>query len=167
MRSAGLTLLLATVAVAQQGPDLAAQKAAMQKLSFLVGTWTGEGTSTMQSGAVKFQQTESVQYKLDGLVMTIEGAGRNSAGEVAFRAFATVAYDDASRTYHFRAYNDGRYLDTPLKVLDRGFEWGYQAGPANVKFTMRLTDKGEWSETGEVVVGNAPPRKILEMVVHK
>jgi hypothetical protein len=97
----------------------------MKKLAFLTGTWSGEGTAFMQAGPLKFQQTESVQYKLDGLVLTIEGAGPEYHRKIAFRAFATVAYDDAARVYRFRAYNDGRYLDTELKVLERGFEWGY------------------------------------------
>jgi hypothetical protein len=167
VRCITLGLLLSLIAAAQQGPNLAAQHEAMKKLSFLVGTWSGDGVSTMQSGPVKFQQTESVQYKLDGLVLVVEGTGRNAAGEVAFRALATIAYDDAARAYRFRAYNDGRYLDTELKVLDQGFEWGYEAGPAKVKFTMRLTPKGEWSESGEAIVGNAPPRKILDMTVRK
>lgn len=69
--------------------------------------------------------------------------------------------------YRFRSYNDGRYLDTELKVQGQGFGWGYQAGPANVQFTMKLNEKGEWLETGEVTVGGNPPRKTLEMTVRK
>ncbi len=41
-----------------------------------------------------------------------------------FRALATVSYDDAAGVYHFRAYNEGSYLDTELKVAVNGFEWG-------------------------------------------
>jgi hypothetical protein len=51
------------------------------------------------------------------LVLLIEGTGRNpDSGEVMFRALATVAYDDVAGVYHFRAYNEGSYLDTGLKV---------------------------------------------------
>ena len=121
----------------------------------------------MQSGPVKVQQTESVEYKLDGLLLTVEATGRNAAEEIAFRAFATIAFEDAAHAYRFRSYHDGRYIDTELKAVDQGFDLGYQAGPANVTFNMRLTPKGEWSETGQVVVGNAPPRRTLEMVVRK
>jgi hypothetical protein len=54
-----------------------------------------------------------------------------------------------------------------LKVGDQGFEWGYKAGPANVRFVMRLTPKSEWLETGEVTIGDNPPRKTLEMTVRR
>jgi hypothetical protein len=55
--------------------------------------------------------------------------------------------------YHFRAYNDGRYLDTELSVTPGGFAWGYTAGPVKVTNTMRLNEKGEWAETTETAVG--------------
>jgi hypothetical protein len=42
-------------------------------------------------------------------------------GRAQFQALATVAYDDATHTYRFRAYNDGHYLDTELTVLADGF----------------------------------------------
>ncbi len=46
--------------------------------------------------------------------------------------------------YHFRAYNDGSYLDTDLKVPENGFEWGYRPGPAQINFVMKLNDTGDW-----------------------
>jgi hypothetical protein len=52
-------------------------------------------------------------------------------------------------------------------VSDRGFEWGYDAGPAKVRFKMRVTPEGAWAETGEVNVGEAPPRKTMELLVRK
>ena len=105
---------------------------------------------------------------MNGLVLLIEGTGRNpTTGDVMFNALATVSYDDATSTYQFRAYNDGRYLDTELKVPTNGFEWGYKAGPAAVRFVMRLTEKGEWHETGDVTMGTNPPQKTFEMTVRR
>jgi hypothetical protein len=141
----------------------------MQKLSFLAGKWSGEALVIRGPGEpLKVLQTEEVQFKSNGLLLLIEGTGRSpSTGETIFAALATIAYDDAAKTYRFRAHNDGRYLDTELKVPDKGFEWGYQAGPAAVRFVMHLNDKGEWVETGEVVIGNAAPRKTFEMTVRR
>ena len=169
MRSPALTLLLMTfAAAAQQGPDVGAQKEAMKKLSFLVGTWKGDATSYQQRGPVKVHQTEQVQYKLDGLVMLVEGTGRNpETGQVQFGALATISYDDAAKVYRFRAHNDGRFLDTELKVSERGFAWGYEAGPAKVSFVMTLTAAGEWQETGQVSVNGGPPRKSVELLVKR
>jgi hypothetical protein len=150
------------------GPDLEAQKEAMKKLSFLAGKWVGEATATMgPQGPIKMQQTEDVQYRLDGLVLLIEGTGRDSQDKVVFNALATVSYDEAAKQYRIRAYNRGRYLDTELKVGDREFEWGYQAGTAKIINKMKLGESGEWTEVGEVTLPNQPPRKFVEFTVKK
>lgn len=169
MRTLLFTLILASTAIAQsqQQPDVAAQRDAMQKLNFLVGKWTGDATVTRGPGEpIKITQTEVVQYKNDGLVLLIEGTGRNEEGKAVFSALATISYDEETFTYHFRAYNGGHYLDTDLKVLPHGFSWGYNAGPAKISNTMHLTEKGEWSETTEATVGSTPPHKSVDMLLH-
>jgi len=167
----GLWCWLAIAASAfaqQQPPNVKAQGEAMKKLAFLVGTWTGDATTVRPNQKIKVRQTEEISYKLDGLVLLIEGTGRNpESGEVMFRALATVSYDDATGVYHFRAYNDGSYLDAELKVPDRGFEWGYNAGPAHITFAMKLNDTGDWVETGDVTVGTTPPQRFFDMTVRK
>src|ERR1019366_4045686 len=156
MRSIVLVLLtgLVQMAYSQQQAAVATQREAMKKLDFLVGKWSGEGTVVRGPGdPLKLRQTEDVQWKLDGLVMVVEGTGRNAEGQVVFQAFATIAYDETTSTYRFRAYNDGHYLDTELKVTPGGFAWGYTAGPLKVNNTMRVNEKGEWSETTETQYG--------------
>jgi hypothetical protein len=153
---------------AQQQPNVAAQREAMKKLEFLVGKWSGDASVARGPGEpMKLIQTEDVQYKMDGLVLLIEGTGRNPDGQVAFRALATVSYDDAASTYHFRAYNGGRYLDTELNVVPNGFAWGFTSGPVKVSNTMRLSEKGEWVETTETTIGATPPRKSVEMTLRR
>ena len=157
-----------TVFAQPQRPNVKAQGEAMKKLVFLVGTWTGDAATVRPNQKIKVKQTEAVSYKLDGLVLLIEGTGRNpERGEVMFRALATVSYDDAAGVYHFRAYNDGSYLDTELKVPDRGFEWGYKAGPAQIAFAMKLNGTGDWVETGDATVGNTPAQRFFDMTVRK
>ena len=169
MRSTLLALAVSLAAAGYgQQPNVAAQRDAMKKLGFLEGKWSGDGTVVRGPGEpMKLRQSEDVQFKLDGLVMVVEGTGRNAGGQVVFRALATIAYDDMTSTYRFRAYNDGRYLDTELKVTADGFAWGYTAGPLKVNNTMRLTGKGEWAETTETQFGDAPPRKSVEMTLRK
>jgi hypothetical protein len=166
---AALCAVSATVAPAQGRPNPAVQREAMQKLAFLVGQWKGEATVTMGPGGPKrLQQTEDIQFKLDGLALLVEGTGRDPAsGTVEFNALATIAFDEASGTYRFRAHSGGNYLETELKLKDRGFEWGYTAGSATVSNSMHLDDTGQWVEFTDVVIGGAPPRRTTELRVRK
>jgi len=163
-------LSLALPASAQQGDSASvdAQREAMQKLSFLAGRWTGPVTIQRGPGEpLHLMQTEIVTYELDGLVLLVEGQSTGADGKAAFSALATIAYDDESHAYHFRAYNNGHYLDTELTVLDRGFSWGFTAGPAHIVNTMHLTEKGEWNEVTGVTVGQNPAHRSMEMTLQK
>ncbi len=146
--------------------SIEAQRDAMRKLSFLTGHWSGP-VSILRgpSETLQLTQTENVQYKLDGLVLLMEGKSTSADGKVPFSALATIAYDDSSHTYRFRAYNDGHYLDTELSALSNGFMWSFTAGPAHVVNTMRLTNKDEWDEVTEVTVGNNPPHRSMDMLL--
>jgi hypothetical protein len=144
------------------------QREAMQKLSFLAGRWSGPVTITHGPGeSLHLTQTEDVEYKLDGLVMLVEGRSTDADGKVEFSALATIAYDDTSHSYRFRAYNGGHYLDTELSVPDKGFSWSFMAGPAHIVNTMHLTTKDEWAEVSEVTVGNYPPHRSVDMLLQR
>ena len=142
----------------------------MKKLEFLVGQWSGTATARPgPGGEVKMTQTEDVQWKLEGLVLLIEGTGKDPNGKTLFHALGTVAYDDAAQQYRFRAFSEGRYIDTELKLASdgRGFNWGIDMGPAQVRYVMRLTPEGEWLETGELVMGDRPPQRLVELNVKR
>ena len=142
------------------------QREAMRKLSFLAGHWSGPVTIVRgPDEALHLTQTEDVDYKLDGLVLLIAGKSTSADGNVLFTALATLAYDDASHTYRFRAYNDGHYLDTELSVPTNGFSWSFTAGPAHIVNTMHLTSKGEWNEVTEATVGSYPPQRSVDMLL--
>jgi hypothetical protein len=164
--------LIAAVALAvvgaAQAPPTDAQRQAMQKLAFLAGRWSGPITVVRGPGEpLHLTQSEEVQYKLDGLVMLVEGKSTAGDGKVQFNALATISYDDAAKTYRFRAYHEGRYIDTELTVDADGFSWGFEAGPAHVRNTMRLTAKGEWQESTEVSMGSEPPKHAVDMLLER
>ena len=147
-------------------PDMNAQREAMKKLAFLAGRWSGPVTITRGPGEpMHLTQTESVEYKLDGLVLLVQGRSVGADSKAQFEALATIAYDDASHTFHIRAYNGGRYLDTELTVQPDGFSWGFDAGPAKILNSMRLTAKGEWQETTDVTFGSGPPHRSVDMLL--
>jgi hypothetical protein len=159
-------LLLATSVLAQQSPSpVRAQHEAMTKLSFLEGNWSGTATVMHGSGTpIHVTQSERVQPKLDGLLLTVEGAGTDSTGRIVFRAFATISYDDAAHQYRIRAYNDGHYVDTELSVDAEGFSWGYSAGQVHIVNTMHLSG-GEWDEKTVSAAGQTPPVTVVDMAL--
>jgi hypothetical protein len=157
-----------TLAGQQRASDTDAikQQEAMKKLAFLVGRWSGPATISRGPGEpLHLTQTEEVQYKLDGLLLLVEGNSRDAGGKIVFRALATISFDDVASTYRFRAYTGGRYLDTELTVPTNGFSWSFDAGPAHIINSMHLTDKGEWTETTEATVGSRPPRRSVQMLL--
>lgn len=170
------TMLLGGASLISFGLDAAAQqpvsgsvevqREAMRELSFLKGHWSGPVTIVRGPGEeLHLTQTEDVEYKLDGLVLLIEGKSTSADGKEMFGALATIAYDDASHTYRFRAYNDGHYLDTELSVLPNGFSWSFTVGPAHIVNTMHLTGKGEWAEVTDVTIGDHPPQRSVDMLL--
>ena len=169
MRCALLPVLLgATLICSGQQLNVAAQREAMKKLDFLAGKWSGDALVSRGPGEpMKVAQSENIQFKLDGLVLLIEGTARNPDGKIVFQALATVSYDDSTSVYPFRSYNDGRYLETELKVIPQGFTWGFEARPLKVSNSMRLNEKGEWVEVTESSYGATSPRKSVEMVLKR
>ena len=150
-------------------PDLEAQRAAMKKVSFLVGKWAGEARLLRgPAESTELLQTEEACYKLDGLILVIEGVGRTkSTGQPVLQAFGIISYDDESATYRMRAFNDGRFLDTQVKLLEQGqgMTWGFILGAIRTNSVLRINENGEWTELAEITIGPEPPKKFLELTV--
>jgi hypothetical protein len=142
----------------------------MRKLGFLVGKWTGEARILRGGESLELLQTEEADYKLDGLVLMIEGIGRHKAdGKPALQALGTISYDDETRTYHMRAYNDGRYLETEVRLTEngKGMMWGFALGEIKTSSILRIDDAGDWTEHHEITIGSQPPRKFLQVRVSR
>ena len=152
-------------------PDLDAQRAAMKKLGFLVGKWVGEARLLRGPGEpVVLAQTEEAQFKLDGLILEIEGIGRTkSDNKPVLQALGIISFDDETSTYHMRAFNDGRFLETEVKLLEdgRSLTWGFALGSIRTSSVLRVNAKGEWKELAEIIIDSQPAKKLLELTVKR
>ena len=152
-------------------PDVEAQRAAMKKLGFLLGEWSGEASALRGPGQfVDLTQTESAQFKLDGLVLVIEGVGRTKGeGKLALQALGLISFDDETGTYRMRAFNDGRWLETEVRLAESGnsISWGFVLGDFKTTTVLRINENGEWTEYGELVIGDRPPQKMMELKVRR
>lgn len=144
--------------------------AAMDKLSFMEGDWTGTGWIQMGRDKHHFTQKETVTRKVNNAVYVIDGLGLDSeTNQVIHQAFAILSYDRANQKYLMRAIKgDGHYIDADAYVADDGsFIWGFQHPQAGqIKYTTRLVD-GKWVEKGESTRDNITWYPFIEMTLSK
>jgi hypothetical protein len=147
------------------------QHAEMKKLEWLVGQWKGTGWMLMgPRGRREFTITETVQEKLGGLVLVIEGHGKSQAdGSTVHNALAFASYDEGAKTFRWRAFTaEGRQTDAEAKVGANTLEWGLEIPQrGRMRYTIKLTEKGEWFEVGEMTQDGQTWQKIFEMTLQR
>jgi hypothetical protein len=161
-------LALAAIPVAAQAqpdpaPRLAAQRAAIARLSFMDGTWRGTAWTLTREGRHELTQTERVGVFLGGTVRVVEGRGYEADGTIGFNALGVISYDPDTRRYSFSAWAQGRGGVFPFQVTDTGFMWETPAGPgAIIRYTATVRD-GSWHEVGERIAEGQPPLRVVEL----
>lgn len=161
--------------VAQPSAELYKEK--MSVFNFWEGQWHGEGSMQMGPGpAKKSTVDETLQFKLDGTVMLIEGIGKaidpqTNQSQVVHHAMAILSYDPATGQYKFHTYlKDGRSTPAVLKVLEENkYEWGFDVPNGKVKYLITIdTSKKTWHEEGEFSNDNGTTwMKFFEMNLEK
>lgn len=156
---AAFALLQAAPAEAQgyRAPDLAAQRAAIERLAPLVGVWQGVAEVASPNRAT-VHQTERVERAHDGLLILFNGAGYRTAartGDPVFRAFGVLSYNDVHRVYELRSYALGHAVTARGEFLpDGAFRWSFApGGPVQVRYTIWVNGTA-WRETGEMSYDN-------------
>ncbi len=143
----------------------------MKKLAFLAGTWAGEARVLRGAGEpVVLAQTEEARFKLDGLILEIEGIGRTKHdNKPVLQALGIISFDDETGTYHMRAFNDGRFLETDVKLLEDGqsLAWGFALGSIRTNSVLRINERGEWTELAEISSDLQSAKKLMELTVRR
>lgn len=138
-----------------QNPSLA--KEAMSKLDAWVGNWEGEGWQMDQSGKRnEFKVYETVESKLNGLAIQVEGKGEGSNGYIGHNAIGLIYFDSKEKIYRFNSITqDGNSTISELKVNEKGeFIWGFEVPGGEVRFTIEITTDA-WVEKGEYGSGGS------------
>ena len=172
MKKTVLTLILlftATIAFADDAAE-------MRKLDFLLGDWTGDAWIQMGPGKPEFVvQHEKVTSKVGGKAFLIEGLGRKklengTVGDVVHETIALITWDEAKKTYRFNAHvADKPSVDTTIDLTAPNTAvWGFDTPQGGkVRYTIRLTEKGEWNEVGEFTRDGAKWIRFFEMTLRK
>jgi len=159
-------LLVPAVAPAQVADPaaLAAQRAAMDRLAWMRGTWRGPAVTRGPGGEHRVTQTERIGSFLDGTLTLIEGKGYNPDGSTGFHAFGVVSFDPASGKYTLSSSAQGRRGEFVLTPTKDGYVWEIPAGPAVIRYTATRDGK-TWHEVGDRIVAGGAPQRFFEMTL--
>src|SRR5579862_1350204 len=59
------------------------------------------------------------------------------------QALGIISYDDHTETYHLRAFNDGRFLESDVKLLadGNGLTWGFSFGEIRRSSVLKINSR--------------------------
>lgn len=151
---------------AAQAPDPAVAQAALARLDFMVGRWRGEAWQIRGSERVQTQMLETVERKLGGAVLLVEGRGTIAApgaeDRVVHHALGVISFDSRTGKYTMRSYlATGQSGDFDLTLVDGGVSWTREAPGGRVRNTAHFTEN-EWHEIGEFSSDGTAWRQIME-----
>ncbi len=140
--------IISTLAFGQSKETDAMLQAELKKLSFMDGTWEGNGWMYGRDGIRhEFEQTENIQFKVDGTTLLIEGLGKTD-GKIIHNALAIISYDKEKSHYNFRSYlANGMSGDFKAELIDGKLFWY----PTDfIRYIIYLNETGQWYEKGEM-----------------
>ena len=151
-----------------QQKSIEAQRAEMKKLDLWAGQWQGSGWIQHGKERETFTGTETVQKKLDGLALFVEGNFKNKEGIVTHETLAVLSCDLKTKTYRFNTYlGNGNKGEYEFKSTADGWQWGMQFPGSSIRFITKLTED-TWFETGEISQDEGKTwRKFFEMSLKK
>jgi hypothetical protein len=163
-----IVVLSVLTAIAQ---TTAPNQADMKKLDFMIGKWKGGGWMEYTPGQRRaFTGMETVESKLGGAVIQVEGLHYaklpgSDKETVIHNALGVLSYDGQAKLYHFHAWlANGRFTESEVKLIESGWQWGYRdPRGATVRFTIKITEKGDWHEIGEVSTDGKTWLQFFEM----
>lgn len=150
----GLLILCSVNSRGQNSPE-AVNTA--DSLSFMLGTWEGEGWIKMGREKKTFLQTEILTSKVDGKVISLEGLGTSTdslSKEVTkvHDAFGMIYYDTEQNGFRMIAFSTAAPMNNVefKAVGKRKMRWQFVSEQGGtVRFTEDFSNPGKWLETGE------------------
>ncbi len=167
MRKLLCALLFTFIAAAAYAAD------EMKKLDWLAGEWKGEAWSQRGPGPRDVAlHHEKVTPRLGGKVLLVEGLAHRklengTAGDVVHDALGTISWDAEKKQYRFNAFSTAGDIATTLDVGDKRAVWAFDTPQGRVRYTIRLTEKGEWNEVGEFSRDGEKWMQFFEMTLAK
>jgi|GEM_PF-495284 len=154
-----LIVLVCSILVSAQEQPGKEQISAMRKLNFLTGNWKGSGWIFLRNGQrSEFNEKENIKWKLDSLLLVIEGLGTNNnsnGGETrtVHNAYAIVYYNNQTGNYHWQSFiSSGQsMLSNASLINDSTLVWQMDISPQmKIRYTIAVSGGKIWNEIGEM-----------------
>ena len=137
----------------------------------MVGQWKGSGWMEQAGKRTDFSGAETIQSKLNGLALLVEGKFNTQVGGkdvTVHETLAVLSSDERSKTFRFRTYlASGITGDQEAKLIDGGWQWGFQFPGGTIRYTIKVNEKDQWFEIGEMSQDGATWRKFFEMTLQR
>lgn len=145
-----LAAILMLTHVGRADDDLTPERAAMEKLSYMVGHWRGESQLNPGGDGPSARAAEEVSLRMNGTLLVIEGYSESESDpQDASESLALVWFDSATSEYRMAAFVDGRVIYPDVERQDEGLTW--HAEVDGVQIRQRLTFDGDrWEQAGEI-----------------
>lgn len=163
-----IVLFVGFIGVSAQGNTADLQRAEVKKLESMIGQWKGSGWILQGEKRETFTGTETVQRKIDGLALLVEGKFSTPQGKIIHETLAILSYNAKNSKYVFRTYlASGMSGEHDFRIVSDGFEWGFQSPAAGtIRYTIK-TANDVWFEVGEYSKDGKTWVKFFEMTLQK
>lgn len=128
------------------------QQSQMRKLDALIGKWTGEGWILRGAEREEFVGTETVQKKINGLALLVEGrfTRKTDTSHVIHETLAILSFNPKTKEYEFKAHlASGSSNQMKFDIVGEAFEWGIEFPGNKILYTITIND-GMWKEVGNI-----------------
>jgi len=127
---------------------------AISKLAFLVGNWSGPGTSYGADGTkTRYHDTEFVRFDLDKNLLLINARGENMDGETTYSLHTVIHYDAEAQSYVYTPYSGKRPPRSFNCTLNDQPQFICLTQDQSYRLTFQRLPDGRWNEFGEKLQG--------------
>lgn len=123
----------------------------------MIGMWKGEGWIQGQEGRKEFTQTESIQPKVEGKVLVIDGIGYGKGSpedeaRIVHNAFGVISFNEELQQLTMLSFaTTGGKMENEMRITgEKTLEWSFKdERGGTIRFSEDFTQEGFWKEKGE------------------
>ena len=164
--------LLAVFGAAAQGEEQA-QRAAMDKLAWMAGTWEGASVTQDREGEKRSISNEWIRRAAGGMAVMIQGRHyrqlpEGARGDVVLDTAGMITYDPGAGKYRFMTQlQDGKGGAFDMVMQGETLSWRIPITSAHIRYDITRTERGQWSELGYFCRDGVPCVPFFKMLLDR